>query len=239
MKFDLEKNAVNFINESLHCYERAKTKSSIYPFSIVNLVHGLELTLKSLLARNNEMLVFNDIDSLSTNSTVGIKSALNRLVNFKIIELNDEDRRRILSISKFRNSVIHFEFDLNAMQAANSYLRIFEFLHYFYTKYLNKDLHEIIEQDNWETEAEILSKVKKSTFVHYHGIEVHKNHPKDILKAQKFNAIDIDDDINFRIRFGDETTFRIDDEDNCGDCGVKKGFFHADGCDQEQCPKCG
>ena len=29
------------------------------------------------------------------------------------------------------------------------------------------------------------------------------------------------------------------DDERCGDCGAKQGFYHHMGCDIERCPKCG
>lgn len=239
MKFDLNKNAYNFINESIHCMKRASKKNEKYPFAITHLIQGLELSLKSLLSSENEMLVYDNIDNPNINKTVGIRTALNRLVNFKIIDLEETDNKRLENTIKFRNKIIHYEFLLNEKQAHDYYVRLFEFIHYFYSKYLNQDLHEIIVKENWEYEAELLSQIKKSELVHYNHSIVHKTLPNDILKSQKYNGIMIDGKPYARIKYGDETTFRIGTGEYCGDCMVKKGEYHTDMCDHEQCPKCG
>lgn len=40
-----------------------------------------------------------------------------------------------------------------------------------------------------------------------------------------------------RIRYGEEGWGLTSEK--CGDCGVKLGGIHHDGCDIERCPKCG
>jgi hypothetical protein len=47
----------------------------------------------------------------------------------------------------------------------------------------------------------------------------------------------IDGIIHNRIPFGAEPD--DDGEEQCPDCGVKRGELHKSGCDQERCPKCG
>ncbi|AXP80980.1 hypothetical protein CJ739_1895 [Mariniflexile rhizosphaerae] len=239
MEFDLNRNASNFINESLHCARRASKESDKYPIAIVLLIQGLELTLKFLLSKENEMLVYDNVDNPNINKTVGISAALNRLVSFKVIDLEPSDKLRLEKTIKIRNQITHFQFNLNPKQAHSYYLRLFEFIHYFYSKYLSKDLHDIIQKEYWAFEAELLSEIKKSEYVHYHGITVHKNHPKDIIESQQYDGLEIDNEIFDRIPFGSETTFKIGNSDLCGDCGVIKGFYHTDNCDHEQCPKCG
>jgi hypothetical protein len=50
------------------------------------------------------------------------------------------------------------------------------------------------------------------------------------------SEIIIDGVVCNRIPFGTEQEY--DGDDNCPDCGVKRGEFHLQGCDQETCPKC-
>lgn len=239
MEFDLNKNAINFINESIHCAKRAAIQNNVYPFAIINLTQALELTLKALLTLENKMLIYDDIDKPNLNKTVSITTALNRLVTFEIINLDSSDKVKIERAVKYRNQIIHHQFQLNPGLAYNYFLRLFEFLHYFYSKYLNKDLHDVIQKEHWSFEAILLSQIKRSDFVHYHGITVHKTHPTDIVEAQYYNAIKIGRKIYDRVKFGDETSFKIGDFEICNDCGVIKGFYHTDFCDHEQCPKCG
>ena len=43
-----------------------------------------------------------------------------------------------------------------------------------------------------------------------------------------------------RIRFGSESNQWVtDDTEYCHDCNVAVGTFHHQGCDVEECPKCG
>jgi len=45
-----------------------------------------------------------------------------------------------------------------------------------------------------------------------------------------------------RIRYGDERAFKEEGllpDQTCPDCGCMPGEFHAENCDQKECPKCG
>jgi len=238
MEFNLNKNAHNFINESIHCVKRAFTENDKYPFAILHLTQGLELTLKSLLLSENEMLIYDNIDKPNLNKTVGINTALNRLEKFKIIDIESSDKVRLGKIINFRNKITHFEYHLDKNQAHDYYIRLFEFVHYFYTKYLKIDLHEVILKEHWACEAELLSQIKKSEQVHYNETLVHKNYPIELVEYQKYNGVIIDNEPYYRIKYGDETIYNWKSK-YCGDCLVKKGEFHTDMCDHEQCPKCG
>ena len=49
-----------------------------------------------------------------------------------------------------------------------------------------------------------------------------------------------DDNLYYKNSLGTvEDNTKLVFEYMCGDCGVKKGEFHHDGCDIETCPKCG
>jgi hypothetical protein len=239
MEYNLRRNAQNFINESLNCIKRAESENEKYPFAISHLIQGLELTLKSLLYEKNEILVYDNIDTPSINKTVSISTAINRLSNFKIIQIDQKDKLKIEKIVRFRNQITHFQFNLDCKIAFDYYLNLFEFIHYFYSEYLETDLHDIITKDHWQYEAELLSKINKSGHVHYHGELVYKEYPKEMIEFQKYNGIKINGKIYDRIKFGEETTCKIGNSEICGDCSVRKGFYHTDFCDHEQCPRCG
>ena len=42
-----------------------------------------------------------------------------------------------------------------------------------------------------------------------------------------------------KIKVGDDREgWGYEDQERCGDCGAKVGYYHHDGCDIERCPKC-
>ncbi|WP_223654183.1 hypothetical protein [Hymenobacter psoromatis] len=234
-KFDLLENARNFIEESIYDVERAKDKPSKWSFAILHLIQGLELLIKHLLASNHKMLVYENIDN--PKNTVSLQQGLDRLISFDSITIEEKEKRAIISAIKYRNSIVHFEYDLNEKQAEAIYCELFEFIHFFYRKHINSDLQDIIDKELRYTEAELLSKFKKR-FIIYHGQDMDNKHPLSIVEAQFFNGYRIETQIFKRVAFGKDDNFELFSQDICGDCGVKKAMYHTNGCDHEQCPKC-
>ncbi|MDO7884297.1 hypothetical protein [Hymenobacter cheonanensis] len=232
-KFSLLENAQNFIEESIYSVAWARDKPSKWPFAILHLIQGLELLIKHLLASHHKILVYENIDN--PKNTVSLQQGLDRLISLDSVNIDEKERAAIISAVKFRNNIVHYEYNLNEKQAEVIYCELFEFMHFFYRKHIKADLQDIIDRELWHTEAELLSKFKKQ-FVIYHGEEVAKEHPLSIVESQLFNAYKIDGQVFKRVASGDE-----DDPFNqitCGDCGVKAGMYHTYGCDHEQCPKC-
>ena len=80
----------------------------------------------------------------------------------------------------------------------------------------------------------------RSRFVMYNGLEIDKEYPLEIVRAQKHIGYVLKGIEYYRIRYGSEEyegcEFNADIP--CHDCAVLKGQYHTDGCDVEQCPKC-
>jgi uncharacterized protein YutE (UPF0331/DUF86 family) len=235
-KFDLLENARNFIEESIHDVERAEGKPKKWPFAILHLIQGLELLIKHLLASHHKILVYENIDN--PKHTVSLQQGLSRLIALDSVSVEEKEQRAIKAAIDFRNKIVHYEYDLNEKQAEAIYCELFEFIHFFYRKHINADLQDSIDEELWHMEAELLSKFEKR-FIIYHGEEMDKAHPLSIVEAQILNGYEIEGEIFKRIIFGSEDSFKISNQERCGDCGVKKGMYHTDGCDNEQCPNCG
>jgi hypothetical protein len=78
--------------------------------------------------------------------------------------------------------------------------------------------------------------------VFYHGVDVYKSHPHEIIAAQRLVGYSDGERDYYRIKYGDEEgmfTGQFAEEGRpCPECAVLKGQYHADGCDLEECPMC-
>jgi hypothetical protein len=227
-------NSYNFINESLIHYRKAKNDLRNWPFALFLLIQGIELMMKQVLKSEHPIFIFENIDK--PKNTVSITQALERLLSITNIKLDDKEIRLIKKAIYYRNQILHYEISFNSNEFKTIYSQLFEFVHYFHKRHLNKDLHEIIPEKLWRTEADLMNYFN-ARIVYYHGIEVDRSTPLDIVKYQKLDGILLKDKYYQRIKYGDED-FKWNG-DTCHDCGCLKGQFHTDFCDVEQCPICG
>lgn len=236
IELTLLKNSYNFIEESLVSYWRVSEDEKVWPFALLHLTHGIELLLKEVLRREHEILVYENIDK--PNNTVSLEKALHRLITIMNVDIDNKERANISRAIKIRNQIIHSEFKLNTFEAKSIYLQLFEFVHYFHRKHLNKEIHDEIDQSFWEIEADLINEFKND-MVHYNGTQVFRTIPKQILFAQNFGKFNDGIETKDRIKYGEEIgEFKSATYDYCPDCGVKKGQYHIDYCDTEQCPFC-
>jgi hypothetical protein len=236
-------NAYDFLNNSLYFYHLATHED--YPqdykrywkFSIVDIVQAMELMFKEVLRRENEIFIYENIDK--PNHTVSISKALQRLINIIKIDLNKNEENKIKQAIEIRNQIIHFELELDLKDLSTIYIVIFEFLHSFHYRFLGEELHEKTNPEYWEIEALIMEQFEKE-LVLYSGIEISKMYAIEIAESQLFTSFKVQGIEYKRIKFGDEQSQdAVYNQTHCGDCAVKKGYFHALGCDLEICPKCG
>lgn len=235
-RFSLLDNAHNFIEESLISYNYAFDDYKYWPFAILHLIQGLELLMKEVLRREHSILIYENIDNPKT--TVSLEKALERLINIVSVDIDQKEKSMILKSIKYRNKIIHYEFDLNNLQAKATYTQLFEFLHYFHYKHLGVELNTCIDPSLHEIESMVMLEFKKIMVIHS-GREVHKSIPSKILQSQKYDRFEFEGKEYKRIPFGNETKdFFSLDLDRCTDCGVEKGQYHIEFCDTEQCPIC-
>lgn len=241
LKFSLEENAYSFLNQSLRHYRKTTRNLREWPFALLHLVQSLELLLKAVLHKIHPILIFKDIDQASSDKqTVTLEQGLARLENLKE-PIEDKERIMIKRASIRRNQVVHHRVELNKFEWKKLYAQLFEFLHFFHFKHLGTDLHSHIDKENWAVEARLMGFFREN-FVFYHGVDVHKSHPHDIVASQRVVGYSDGKNDYPRIKYGDEQfmfTAKFAREGSpCPDCAVLKGQYHTGGCDLEECPSC-
>ncbi|QPC47371.1 hypothetical protein [Mangrovibacillus cuniculi] len=236
----LRENAYDFLHNSLYFYHLASDQEypedykRFWKFALVDLVQSIELIFKELLIRENEFLIYENIDK--PKHTVSITTGLNRLKNIVRINFEDKDELILKQAINLRNEIIHFGIELDLKELSTIYTVLFEFLYSFHYRYLDEELHENIHEEYWEEEATLIEQFKNELVI-YGGVEISKDYAIEIAESQLFTNFTSRGKEYKRIKFGDE--YNWFKQTNCGDCAVKQGYFHALGCDLEECPKCG
>jgi hypothetical protein len=110
--------------------------------------------------------------------------------------------------------MIHYEFQVPVAEAKAVYSRLFEFATAFHSDHIGGDLHGHIEEELWPKEAELIEFFHRE-FVVYHGTEVHREIPRQILEAQQIQNYVINREPFPRVRYGAETGGRKKRQKKC------------------------
>ncbi len=234
-EMDLRENAYDFVNESLRAAQRADAVARAWKFAIVHIVQAIELLLKERLRQEHAVLVWENVDK--QKHTVSLTLAVSRITGALGIQLSSRELSAIEKARRWRDLMIHYEFELQVQEAKAIYARLFEFVTAFHTQHLGGELHAHVSAELWAKEAELMDFFREE-FVTYNGTEVHKTIPRQIIEAQTIRHYTVEGQRFSRIPYGAEDHWQADWLESCGDCGVRAEQLHLVGCDIEQCPRC-
>lgn len=233
LEMELVENAYDFVNESLRAARQAERRARAWKFAIVHIVQAIELLLKERLRREHPILIYENVDR--KKNTVSLAQAVERITGLGV-ELTAKELQAVEKARRWRGLMIHYEFQVPVAEAKAVYSRLFEFATAFHSDHIGGDLHGHIEPELWPKEAELIEFFHRE-FVLYHGTEVHREIPRQILEAQGIVSYVINGESFARIRYGSETGGRWT-MPACGDCAVGMGQLHLLRCDIEECPRC-
>jgi hypothetical protein len=231
----LLENAYDFLNEALRSADRAGQDTQAWKFAVLHVVQAIELLLKAQLQAEHQVLIYEDVDRRTR--TVSLGRAVERITGAAGIELSRGEQRSILTARKWRDQIVHYEFEISTYEVEAVFVQLYEFLERFHNEHSDfGELHSKIEPSLWGKEAELMEFFRRE-FVTYNGEQVPRTLPAEIVAAQSRTTIELHGKSFDRIRYGNEILWRGIPA-FCGDCLVHPGQIHLDSCDIEECPRC-
>lgn len=216
INYSLFDNAIHSLIRSIkHAYE-AKNEIGEWKFGILLLVQSIELSFKELLFRQHPILIFENIDK-HNNKTVSFELAINRLQKISNIPFSESDIKSLRNVIGWRNTIMHYQCNLDILEANKVFYTLISFLTEFYDKYFGISLRELIGDELW---FEVLC---VEEFV--------KNVMKRIeIKIKEKN---IAEEFIWECKDCNQNTFVIQDDENiCYLCGYYEKVVMCDLCNE-------
>lgn len=215
IKLTLLENAENFIKHSLRQAIDAERDPHYWKYAILNLVQSIELSLKELLRKEHEILMYKNIDN--PRETVSLEIAVSRLQSILKIKFNKDDLEKIKLASIYRNKIVHYEFSFNEKEIKSIYAKLIGFLQSTFNSYFKKNLDEIVGEGIWQEAAQIIE------------------YAEELLTRanERFEKEGLDSELIMECRLCHQHAFVFQDDINtCYVCGYKDEIGQCERCEQ-------
>jgi hypothetical protein len=234
---DLRENAYDFLNESLRAAREAEVRQHAWKFAVLHVVQAIELLLKARLQAEHPVLIYENVDR--RGNTVSLQQAVERITSAARVQLTPREQRAVRRAQKWRDPIVHFEFEMNEYEVKSVFVQLFEFLMRFHDEHTGfGSLHDHIDPSLWAKEAELMEFFRRERVV-YRGVEVFRGWPAEIVRAQDEPTIELQAKVFARIKRGNEPFWAgKETAPVCHDCAVFAGEYHVFRCDMEACPRC-
>lgn len=153
IKFSLIDNAKDSL---CHAVEHLTNPDGIAPtdlkHAIRDVAHVVELLLKERLHQIHPVFIWENIDKYPSKNanTVRIDVAMERLLKLAGIVLTEDHKKTISACKKIRNSIVHYEFEIDEKEGKVIIGRLLSFVFGFSKQYLGLDLEkEFRSDDRW------------------------------------------------------------------------------------------
>jgi len=171
-------------------------------------------------------LIFSNVDKLE--NTVSIDQAINRLKKISRLQFSEKDIKTLASAKKWRNLIVHYEFELKPAELKPLFAKLLGFLSYFHLKYLDETLDNMVPTYLWENAIEIVdyaAELCKTAEKHFEeeGIEI-----LFIWSCRKcgWDAFVVQDEIN--------TCYVCGWSEDVIECPECRELFYEDACEELQ-----
>jgi hypothetical protein len=212
-KISLLENSHNFLEEALEKAVRAEKEPLQWKYAIFSLVQSIELILKERLKREHEILIYQNIDK--PKNTVGLDLSIERLQKISSVNFSTYDLKAISSAKKWRNLIVHYEFEFFPKELKIVFAQLLGFSLHFNKKQFDIHLDEKVKSKAWNEALDIMD----------YATEIGE-------RAQKLiEEEDIDLDFIWECPNCGFDTFVIQDDINsCYVCGYAEDVFECEEC---------
>lgn len=150
-KFDLIENAKDSLSHAVeHLTKKKKLTASDLKRVILDVTHVVELILKERIRRIHPAFIWENVDKYPSSNaqTVGTEKAINRLFNLKGIALSDDSKKTLSICRRIRNSIEHYEFEIEFKKTRAIVGRMLSFIFLFSKSHLNLDMEADFKRDD-------------------------------------------------------------------------------------------
>jgi rRNA maturation endonuclease Nob1 len=216
VKMNLLDNSLDFLREGLDRVVAARKEPSHWKFAALCFCQATELALKARLQRDHAALVYSNLDKPSSQSrTVTLEAAVHRLTEWCGIPISVAEKEVVKRVTKWRNDISHWEFDLDPTLLQIQLAALLAFLNDFYRSHLDVSLSRRLGRQLWQDVVSIQNFATKLRIAALKRIK--SDHP---------NA-----NIDYCEQCGSDTRVDYNDTYECFVCGDSGEFF--------TCARCG
>lgn len=125
---------------------------------ILDVAHVVELILKERVRRIHPAFIWENVDKYPSSAaqTIGTDKAVSRLLNLERIALPDDSKETLSACRKIRNSIEHFEFEIEPKETRAIVGRMLSFIFNFARSHLELDLEtDFRGDDRWSALIDI------------------------------------------------------------------------------------
>ena len=256
----LKENAIDFLNRAIELVsrvEKGEEDVASLKYAVIFLTTALELLMKAILEKNHWCLVFKNLNKASKDNlrkqdfeSVDFNLALERLEKILGIKLEEGEKKKLKSLQKYRNRILHYSVEINLLQAKSLLAKGFIIFINLYRELCdNKEEHIALVQHIHANLKDFhkfvqlkLREIQKEMSDYERPIEPYKECPNCLLKTIVFK----DNDRCFCLyclkEFSVEDLCFFEDEvDHCPKCGHKTFGFVLYNNDEGEfiCIRCG
>lgn len=161
IEFNLIRNAIDSLEKSIDllAWHDEPNEARRLKQAILSVAHGVELLLKERLRNVHPALIWENVDKYPSLSarTVGVDSAISRLINIGGVNFTNSDVVLIRSLRDKRNAIEHFTWSITRLEATSIVGAALGFAVFFSKNQLGYDFFGYRTKDN-DTFSQLIEK---------------------------------------------------------------------------------